>query len=135
MQETVGCQCVCHTYHLIKCGDCKYSHYLTDEDLSFTDSHIIDCIAEYFHQFGLPEEKQCTFYYPCIKECAFLNKEMVFSSEYLRFLDFLFVGKTEQRTKELFHKGIVSYIGKYDGMNTARGLDAEGQTKWRIENA
>ena len=61
-----------------------------------------------------------------------MNKETVFDTKYLKFIDYLFDGLSPPSIKKIFHKSIVMYIAKYEGYCIGRGLDEEGHVKWRI---
>ena len=126
--------CRCHKYHLHQCTECFLLHYNSNEDVTFTDSAVVDNVKIYLHRFGLPHNRVCSFYYPMIKICALLKKEIIFHSEHLKFVDYLFVNKTPQKTKELFHRAIIQYIGSSDGSDIAVGLDNANQIKWKVVN-
>jgi len=128
----MACKCSCHEYHLEKCGDCMYTHYTHNEPITFTDSAIIYATSEYLHRFGLVDNRVCSFYYPLIKSNAFENKETIFYSKHLMFINYLFENKSPEETKKLFHSGVILYIARYDGHSFAQGLNEEGRIKWRI---
>jgi len=130
----VKCECNCHTYHIVECGECLYIHHdvSKDELITYTESHIVDTLLEYLHRFGLPKNRICTYYYPLLRSNALQNIETVFYYKNIKFLDYLFKGKTPKRTKELFHRGILHYLALYHGYHDVKGLDEEHRVRWRI---
>lgn len=125
--------CICSQYHLEQCSNCYREHYESDT-VSFTDSAIVDKIVDYLHRFSLPGKPMGSYYYPLIKENAFTNKLTEFYLKNLLFVNYLFENKSTEKMKQIFHRAIKEYIGKYDGYSIAQGLDDEHLIKWRIVN-
>lgn len=121
--------CDCHNYHLGECSKC----YLGIHD-TFTESAIRDSVVDYFHRFGMPNDRMGSFYYPLIQANALQNIETIFYVKHLRFIEYLFRGLSTEKIIKLFHSSIIQYIAKYMGFCCAIDLNKEGNIKWRIHD-
>jgi len=130
------CKCECHMYHIQECGDCIDSHYDVPEGekLTFTESAICDRIAEYFHRYAEKDKRLGTFYYEMIFSNMINNVVTVLEPQRLKFLNYLFKYKKQERVFDLIHRGMMLFLCKNGKDDITKDYDESKKLKWRIKN-